>query len=419
MAESGAEAISSAAPPDADRLRVFISYARNDASDFAEYLVVALELAGFDAYLDRHDIAKGEPWQARLGDLIAKSDTVVFVLTPASVKSERCGWEVKCALDLGKRLVPVQWIAVPEADVPVELKRLNYTIFTSGQPFGESLRELAETLRQDLGWLRQQTQLGEQAQHWHARKRDPDLLLRGSALADAREWMQRRKPGAPEIPPLLNAFIGVSEQAEAAQRSEVRKQIEEREKLVADAELAQKARAEALAEAERATAEKLRRTVAGIMAAVVLVIIAGALGVFAWNQADFAKRETKRADQMVDLVSVNPAGQRAMQKICQEAIDVTSALVATTSAERSRQMQDRFWELYFAPMYIIELHQTKKQGSSSIERAMVEFGDRIEAMLRDRERLPYSSMCRHARAVRDECVNYLKMSAPESPPCSP
>jgi hypothetical protein len=82
-------------------------------------------------------------------------------------------------------------------------------------------------------------------------------------------------------------------------------------------------------------------------------------------------------------------------------------------------MQDRFWELYFAPMYIIELHQTKKQGSSSIERAMVEFGDRIEAMLRDRERLPYSSMCRHARAVRDECVNYLKMSAPESPPCSP
>jgi hypothetical protein len=432
MAESGAESIQPAAPSDADRLRVFISYARNDAGDFAEYLVVALKLAGFDAYFDRHDIAKGEDWEARLGDLIAKSDTVVFVITPASVQSIRCGWEVKHTLSLRKRLVPVQWIAVPEADVPIELKRLNYTIFASGQPFGEPLGELAETLRQDLVWLRQQTQIGEQAARWHARRRDSDLLLRGTALVDAREWMQRRKPGAPEISPLINAFVGVSEEAEAAHRSEVRKQLEDREKLVADAELAQKARAEALAEAERATAEKLRRTVMGIVAAVVLVIIAGALGVYAWNQqqlakaqadiakqqADFARQETKRADQMIDLVSVNPAGQRAMQKICREAIDVTAMLSTTSNPQQHKQAQDRFWELYFAPMYIIELHQTKNQrGTSTIEMAMVDFGDRLEGMLKDRERLPFSALCSRAKRVRDECVTYLKMSAPESPTC--
>src|SRR6476646_3408615 len=99
---------------EADRLRVFISYARSDASDFAEYLVVALKLAGFDAYLDRHDIAKAEDWENRLGDLINKSDTVVFVITPASVQSLRCDWEVKRSVELGKRLVPVQWMAVPE-----------------------------------------------------------------------------------------------------------------------------------------------------------------------------------------------------------------------------------------------------------------------------------------------------------------
>src|SRR5262245_4775777 len=122
-------------PAEADKLRVFISYARQDASDFAEYLVVALKLAGFSAYLDRHDIAKAENWEARLSDLIARSDTVVFIVTPASIKSERCGWEVKQTLALGKRLVPVQWIAVPEAEVPVELKRLNYTIFNSGEAF--------------------------------------------------------------------------------------------------------------------------------------------------------------------------------------------------------------------------------------------------------------------------------------------
>src|SRR5262245_29600915 len=98
----------------ADRLRVFVSYARSDSSDFAEYLVVALKLAGFDAYLDRHDIAKAEDWEARIGDLIVRSDTVLFVISPAAIKSERCDWEVKHAVHLGKPLVPVQWIHVNE-----------------------------------------------------------------------------------------------------------------------------------------------------------------------------------------------------------------------------------------------------------------------------------------------------------------
>lgn len=149
-----------------EKLRVFISYARGDAGDFAEYLVVALKLAGFDAYLDRHDIAKAEDWEQRLGDLIAKSDTVVFVITPKSVKSPRCKWEVVRTVEFGKRLVPVQWIEVPEVEIPVELKRLNYTVFSSGQPFSAPLVELAQALQQDLTWLRQHTQLFGEAERW-------------------------------------------------------------------------------------------------------------------------------------------------------------------------------------------------------------------------------------------------------------
>src|SRR4029453_8414617 len=129
-----------------DRLRVFISYARADASDFVEYLVVGLKLSGFDPYVDRQDIAKAEVWEERIGDLIGNSDTVIFIITPSAVKSMRCDWEVKRAVALGKRIVPVQWMPVLEADVPVELKRLNYTIFSSGQPFSGPFSELAESL---------------------------------------------------------------------------------------------------------------------------------------------------------------------------------------------------------------------------------------------------------------------------------
>jgi hypothetical protein len=45
-------------------------------------------------FLDRHDIKPGEPWEVRLSALIEQSDTVVFVISPESVKSERCVWEV-------------------------------------------------------------------------------------------------------------------------------------------------------------------------------------------------------------------------------------------------------------------------------------------------------------------------------------
>lgn len=255
----------------ANQPRVFISYARADASDFAEYLTAALKFAGFDAYLDRHNIAKAEDWEARLGDLIAKSDTIIFIITPQSVNSTRCDWEIKRTVEMSKRLVPVQWIPVPEADVPVELKRLNYTIFKTGEPFSAPLAELVETLRQDLDWLRQQTQLNEQAGRWHGRERDPDLLLRGTEINEARAWLKHRKPSAPELSPVLKAYIGSSEEAEKARQSEENRKLVEREKMVADVEVAQKSQADALKRAEQATTEKLKasrrvvqRTVAGL-----------------------------------------------------------------------------------------------------------------------------------------------------------
>jgi hypothetical protein len=38
------------------KLKVFISYSRRD-EDFAQELLVGLEIAGFEPYLDKHDMA--------------------------------------------------------------------------------------------------------------------------------------------------------------------------------------------------------------------------------------------------------------------------------------------------------------------------------------------------------------------------
>jgi hypothetical protein len=87
----------------AEKLKVFISYARADGAALAEDLVTGLGLAGFAPFLDRHDIAPAEDWEARLGGLIQSADTIVFIISPAAVKSERCAWEVEHAAKPGKR----------------------------------------------------------------------------------------------------------------------------------------------------------------------------------------------------------------------------------------------------------------------------------------------------------------------------
>ena len=211
----------------ARNLRVFISYARSDCNAFAEELLAGLEAAGFDAFLDRHDISGGEVWEARLRNLIQQADTVVYVLSPASVVSPRCGWEIDLADALSKRIIPVVAIDVTEAATPARLKRLNYIFFSPGHSFGTALRDLSAALRTDLAWVREHTRLAELSARWRDRNKPEELLLRGAELGAATSWIAGWKSGAPEPTVQQRDFINESEAAETTRSSVERKRLEE------------------------------------------------------------------------------------------------------------------------------------------------------------------------------------------------
>src|ERR1700730_10062153 len=206
----------------AEKLKVFISYSRRDSADFSDELVTGLELAGFAPFLDRHDIAAGEDWEARLGGLIQEADTVVYIVSPEAVKSERCGWEVDKTLVLSKRLIPVIYRTVLEGNIPERLRRLQFVRFDVGLGITRPLAQLAEALRQDLDWIREHTRLGELAARWQRRNQPESLLLRGDDLDAAKAWVATRKPEAPEITELQGSFLKASEQAEAERFAESR-----------------------------------------------------------------------------------------------------------------------------------------------------------------------------------------------------
>ncbi|WP_398472909.1 toll/interleukin-1 receptor domain-containing protein [Tardiphaga sp.] len=193
------------------KLKVFLSYSRKDSA-FAEDPLAALELGGFDAYLDKQDIAPAEPWEARLANLIRLADTVVFIISPNSLASSHCNWEVEETTRCGKRLIPLIFAPVPDEDVHPQLKRLNYVQFAS-EPFLKSVGELARALRADAGWIREHTRYGELAIRWAERNRPDALLLRGSDLDDAKRWAIKRPGDAPEISAGQQSYIEASSRA--------------------------------------------------------------------------------------------------------------------------------------------------------------------------------------------------------------
>jgi formylglycine-generating enzyme required for sulfatase activity len=208
------------------KLKVFISHSRKD-EDFAQDLLEGLEAVGFEPYLDKQDIAAGKEREARLGRLIEAADTVVSVISPDSVASERCAWEVDHAVNLKKPLLPIVWRRVDEAQVPQPIKRPNYIFFDRPLSFGASLKALTSAIKTDIAWGREHAPIDQAALRWEGRGRTEALLLRGEELAAAKAWLSTQPKYTPEPTLLHHEFIKASVDAEVAHTLEDQRRLDE------------------------------------------------------------------------------------------------------------------------------------------------------------------------------------------------
>jgi hypothetical protein len=240
------------ATEEAEKLRIFIIYSREDL-DFADQLAAALATYGFPTLLDRHELIEGEDWKRRLGHWIADSDTIVFVLSPASARSDICAFEVDEAARLGKRVIPVVHRPLQGAQPPPFLSALNYIFFYSepkalGSGFGQGLSQLVDALNTDTAWIREHTRFLQRAVEWDDAGRSEDRLLSGPDLARAVAWLARHPKQAPEPTALHFEFIRAGQAYEKTRVSAERQRLTEVESL-------QAAREAALMQAEKALKE--------------------------------------------------------------------------------------------------------------------------------------------------------------------
>lgn len=293
-------------------LKVFISYARKDGSAFAEELVEALDVAGFDAFLDRNDIAAGEDWEKRLEAMLAAADTVVFVMTPGSVASERCRWEIDTATALSKRIIPVVAVETPEGEVPPTIARLNYIFFTRGLSFARALKQLATALTSDATWIREHTRIAELADRWMQRGRPDVLLLRGPELEAASLWLAAATDNGPQPTDLQRSFLDASAHYEHAQAN-----LEAERLAAVGVEQA----------AKEAALKRLSLITRGGLA-VSGLLLAAAIGLAFWSinaEGRFREAQQLAAEAQANSIDAEIAGEA-------QRTDITGQLIAYATA---------------------------------------------------------------------------------------
>jgi TPR repeat protein len=283
---------------DRGKLRVFISYSRDDLY-FADQLDVALNACGFECVIDRHGISGGEEWKRRLGNLISEADTVVFVLSPTSARSEICAWEVEKATRLGKRILPVISRPLEGASPPPQLGERNYIFFyddpkaAPGSGFGSGLAKLIAALNTDFDWLREHTRYLQRATEWDRGGRPANRLLSGDDITEAKAWAARRPKNAPEPTVLHLDFIRASEEEAEARSSAQRKQLEAMAAAQAERETALHRAEEA--QRKRATMARIRNI--ALVAVSILALLAGWLGLRSEQQRKLAEDQRVVAEQ--------------------------------------------------------------------------------------------------------------------------
>ncbi len=180
----------------ADRLKVFISYSRRD-SGMADALVDALQSHGFEVTIDRRDLPFGEKWQAELAEFIRLSDTVIWLVSEPSIRSEWVNWELDEVAKRNKRLVPVMAGETPRDKLPRQLGEIHILPATGVFDLPRDLGTLVKVLETNRGWLKEASRLQDRAAEWLAKKRSPALLLSRGALESAERWKDGRPDKAP------------------------------------------------------------------------------------------------------------------------------------------------------------------------------------------------------------------------------
>lgn len=207
---------SSAAAPviDVRRMRVFFSYSRKDESA-VKVVAERLEAVGLVPLIDTRVLPHGREWQQQLSVAIRSSDVVLWFVSPDSVKSQTCVWELHQAVGFQKRVVPVRLLETDPKTIPHELAAIQF--LPASDDFriedGAHWSALFNAITEHDDWIRFHTSLLEKATNWGAAGRNTYMLLGREELTLVDAWWASRPGNEPPLSFTISEFVSTSREA--------------------------------------------------------------------------------------------------------------------------------------------------------------------------------------------------------------
>lgn len=103
---------------------IFLSYSREDLT-FARRLRDDLVNAGFNIWMDKTHIPGGHHWDDTIEEALSKTEVLVVLISPDSVKSQNVRDEMDYALD-EEHLIPIVPVMYKDVKLPLRWRRLQY-----------------------------------------------------------------------------------------------------------------------------------------------------------------------------------------------------------------------------------------------------------------------------------------------------
>jgi hypothetical protein len=123
---------------------IFMSYSRRELG-FVDDLVSKLEGEGYKVWLDYRVLIPGTPWKPQIDKGLTEADTVLLVVSRASLASKYVALEWQHFLEMNKRFILLIFEAV---DLPKELEKYEWVDFRGSYKAG--LQELLSQLKQPI-----------------------------------------------------------------------------------------------------------------------------------------------------------------------------------------------------------------------------------------------------------------------------
>jgi WD40 repeat protein len=167
---------------------VFISYSRRDKV-FTQKLYEALTAAERSVWADWDSIPAASDWDAEIKQGIQETNSVLFVLSPEWIKSNECRKEMVHAVQMGKRLFPILYLAVDPNNVPPELAKINWVYLRDSDDFDKGFQTLCSAMDTDLDWIKTHTRIQVRALEWEKKNRSASFALRGEDLTEGEQFV--------------------------------------------------------------------------------------------------------------------------------------------------------------------------------------------------------------------------------------